>query len=144
MSIQRQEYYGNPRNLFWKIISGVYMEELPDSYEDKKALLARHGIVLWDVYASAMREGSLDANIRGGEFNDLAAFLAKHNGIEIVATNGGEARKSLKRYVRQRGHISDGDVSIIHFRSTSPMVRTSGWTIDMLIRQWSELKNQKI
>ena len=76
-SIRKQEYYGNPRNLFWNVIAGVFAEPVPETYEEKKALLFRHNIALWDVCASAEREGSLDTNIKNTEFNDLVGFIKK-------------------------------------------------------------------
>ena len=70
-SIRRQEYYGNPRNLFWKVIAGVYGEPTPETYEAKKDILFRHGIALWDVCAHLIAEG-------------IGSFLPAGNGLEPI------------------------------------------------------------
>ena len=63
-SIRKQEYYGNPKNYFWDILSIVFGEAIGQDYESKREFLRRHHIALWDVIAEARREGSLDSNIR--------------------------------------------------------------------------------
>jgi hypothetical protein len=40
-SIEIGEYYGHPRNRFWKIISTITNNELPLNYSDKKELLLK-------------------------------------------------------------------------------------------------------
>ena len=46
-----QFYYGHPQNRFWKVLAAVAETEVPQSIEEKKAFLHRHGIALWDVIA---------------------------------------------------------------------------------------------
>ncbi|MCI6551939.1 MAG: uracil-DNA glycosylase family protein, partial [Lachnospiraceae bacterium] len=45
-------YYGHPQNRFWKVMAGVTGEAVPDTIEEKTALLLSHGIALWDVIRS--------------------------------------------------------------------------------------------
>ena len=87
-SLRRQEYYGNPRTRFWAVMGGVLGEDAPESYPEKVMYLKKHGIALWDVISSADREGSLDANIRNMEFNDIAGLLSANPTIEAIALNG--------------------------------------------------------
>ena len=94
-SLRRQEYYGNPKNMFWKVIGNVLGEAAPSSYPEKLAFLKGHGIALWDVLQAADREGSLDANIQNEEFNDLEGLLQEHPSISVIALNGGKAEKSF-------------------------------------------------
>ena len=42
-------FYGHKQNRFWKVISAVFNEEEMKSIEEKKALLLRNHIALWDV-----------------------------------------------------------------------------------------------
>jgi hypoxanthine-DNA glycosylase len=50
--------------------------------------LAARGVGLWDIYAQAVRRGSLDAAIRDGRPNDLAGLRARLPGLRLVAFNG--------------------------------------------------------
>ena len=112
-SIRRQEYYGNPRNLFWKVIAGVYGEPTPEAYEAKKDILFRHGIALWDVCASAERKGSLDAVL-----------------------NGGKAAKEFRRYTKRIASLGRDE---FFFTSTSALSISAGWPLERIIEQWKQI-----
>ena len=45
-------FYGHPQNRFWKMLAGVFEDEVPLDIEQKKEFLHRHHIALWDVIAS--------------------------------------------------------------------------------------------
>ena len=137
VSLRKQEYYGNPRNMFWDVMSGILGEKAPASYHDKVEFLKRHGIALWDVLRAAEREGSLDANIRNEEFNDIIGFVSENPSIEVIVTNGGTAEKSFRRYLRQYPAMTEK--RIYHCTSTSAMSLCSGWTLDRLVCQWREI-----
>ena len=95
-SIRRQEYYGNPRNMFWRVLAAVFEDAVPETYPEKKAFLTRHHVALWDVYASAERRGSLDANIHDITPNDISGFLKEHPSIKAIALNGGKSARAFK------------------------------------------------
>ena len=139
-SLRKQEYYGNPRNMFWDVMSGILGEDAPELYPEKTDYLKRHNIALWDVLHSAEREGSLDANIQNEEFNDIEGFLSEHPSIKVIATNGGKAEKSFKKYLRS--HRSLRNTRILFCKSTSAMSLCSGWNLERLIEQWRELISQ--
>ena len=136
-SLRKQEYYGNPRNMFWDVMSGVLDEKSPTNYQDKLEYLKRHGIALWDVLHSAERDGSLDSNIRNEEFNDIAGFISEHPSIEVIVTNGGKAEKSFRKYHRLNRQLSGK--RIFYCTSTSAMSLCSGWNLERLIGQWQEI-----
>ena len=89
-SLRKQEYYGNPRNMFWDVMSGVLGEKAPIRYPERVEYLKRHGIALWDALHVAEREGSLDANINLQEIHPPESFrhqkedmsLCKHKSDE--------------------------------------------------------------
>ena len=62
-SLEIGEYYGHSRNRFWKIISTITNNDLPLIYSDKKELLLKSKIGIWDVAQKANRKGSLDSAI---------------------------------------------------------------------------------
>lgn len=135
-SIRRQEYYGNPRNLFWKVIAGVYGEPTPESYDEKKDILFRHGIALWDICASAERKGSLDANIKDIEYNDLEGFIKKNPSIRAIVLNGGKAAKEYRRYMKSIGTLGRDE---FFFTSTSALSISAGWPLERIIEQWKQI-----
>src|SRR5262249_4111311 len=48
-SLRRQEYYGNPRNLFWRLLFAALETEDPGIYSRRLEALHSHRIALWDV-----------------------------------------------------------------------------------------------
>ena len=39
-------YYANPQNRFWRVLAAVYQEAVPETVEEKRALLLSHGLAL--------------------------------------------------------------------------------------------------
>jgi len=93
-SLRAAQYYGHPRNAFWRLIGGVIGRDLVAlPYEERLAALKAAGIGLWDVVASAERPGSLDAAIRQPEAADLRGLIAGLPELRAVAFNGGVASR---------------------------------------------------
>lgn len=71
-------------------------------YEARIKLLQSAGIALWDVLASCVRDGSLDASIVESTVsaNDFKAFFLSHPAITDVFFNGATAEKYFQKYVR--------------------------------------------
>ena len=98
ISIKKKAYYANPRNHFWKILSKVLREQVPVNYKQKKALLIKHRIGLWDVIGSCCREGALDNRIRKPLLNDFDSLLKRYPNIKAIFLVGKKAYKLFKRY----------------------------------------------
>ena len=101
-SLEQNQYYANPLNVFWKIMGelvGAY-PHLP--YENRLCSLKSSGIALWDVLASCERRTSLDSHIRNESANDFASFFALHPYIEQVFFNGSKADHWFKRFVQHQ------------------------------------------
>jgi hypoxanthine-DNA glycosylase len=93
-SLAAQQYYGNPQNRFWMLMSEVIGVTLvPLDYGSRLQALLDHRVGLWDVVAQAHRPGSLDSRIRARDDNDLCGLLASYPNIEAIAFNGGTAAK---------------------------------------------------
>jgi hypoxanthine-DNA glycosylase len=102
-SLAAAQYYGNPRNAFWRLMEGVLDTPLvPLAYDDRLAALLSRGVGLWDVIAEAERPGSLDAAIRDPAANDLVALIETLPNLRAVAFNGGTAAKLGGRLVGDR------------------------------------------
>ena len=50
-SREQNFYYGHPQNRFWKVIAALCEESVPETIMQKKAMLLRHHIAVWDVIA---------------------------------------------------------------------------------------------
>lgn len=88
-SLRQGRYYAHPTNAFWWLIGEVIGEPLADlPYETRLERLKANRIGLWDVIATARRQGSLDQAIREAELRDLAGFVAGLPGLVAVAFNG--------------------------------------------------------
>lgn len=59
-SLEKQQYYGNPRNHFWPIMGELLQIAIPNDYTERIALLKNNAIGLWDTIATCEREGSLE------------------------------------------------------------------------------------
>jgi hypoxanthine-DNA glycosylase len=100
-SLRARQYYAHPRNAFWPILGALCGFDARAPYARRARALRRCGIALWDVFASCVRDGSLDGDIEPGsaEVNDFAAFFAAHPRIGTVFCNGGTAYASFRRRV---------------------------------------------
>lgn len=119
-SLRKRQYYGNGHNAFWKIMGELTgaVPELP--YEERLEHMAAHGVALWDVCESALREGSLDSAIEAEQPNDFGAFFDEHRHIALIAFNGQPAERLFRRLVRQRLDMCILDLPIVILPSTSP------------------------
>ena len=118
-------YYGHPQNRFWKVLAGLYAEPIPQTVEEKKAFLLRHGIALWDVISSCEIENSSDVSIRNAEINDLSTIFARAD-IRAVYTNGKAADKLYRKYHEREA---------VCLPSTSPA--NAAWSLEKLLAAWS-------
>ena len=116
ISLQQQEYYGNARNQFWKIMQEIlgHIDILRD-YQSKIQLLYHHHIGLWDVLAACEREGSLDLNIKNPVVNDFVSFLKQYPVITTIVFNG---KASFSLFFKKFGQIKGMTYYVMP--STSP------------------------
>jgi hypoxanthine-DNA glycosylase len=116
-SLQLQQYYANPQNRFWMLMSAVIGEPLLTlDYAARLQALLRQGVGLWDVVAQAHRHGSLDSSIRDRDDNDLSGLLARFPAIHTLAFNGGTAAKLGARVLGDHA----GRYRLINLPSSSP------------------------
>ena len=117
-SIAANEYYAHPQNSFWRIMGELV--GAGGDYADRCSALQRGKIALWDVLASSVRPGSLDADIQmsSAEVNDFVHFLAAHTAVERICFNGQKAAKIFSDRVSQ--DIIDSRIQLFTLPSTSP------------------------
>jgi len=97
-SLEMQEYYYHPRNIFWKIIFNLLKSDEKSTYLEKISLVTENQMALWDVCYSCTREGSLDSNIKDETPNQILDFLKRYKSIEICIFNGQKAREKYLKY----------------------------------------------
>ena len=121
-------FYHHPQNRFWKVISAVYREQFPVSIEEKKELLLRNGVAVWDVIKSCEITGSSDNSIKNVIPNDLSEIL-KTADIKRIFANGSTAYQLYMRYIFPKlGR------DIIKLPSTSPA--NAAYNVDRLLEDW--------
>ena len=127
-SREHQFYYGHPQNRFWKVIAQITGEDLPVTIDEKKALLLRKQIAIWDVIHSCKIIGSSDSSIQDVVANDFSKIL-KRTEIQKIYANGGKAYELYQRYALEKTGIE-----IIKLPSTSPA--NAGWSMEKLCEEW--------
>lgn len=126
-------YYGHPQNRFWRVIAEVTSNPIPETIEDKKQLLIKNGIAIWDVIESCTISGSSDSSIKDVVPNDISKILKNSNIVKIGA-NGTKAYDLYMKHVYKKTGIE-----IIKLPSTSPA--NAAWSIDRLVDEYSMFLN---
>lgn len=129
-SRENQFYYGHPQNRFWKLLARIFGEPVPANIEEKKSLLLRHGIALWDVVSTCDIKGSSDSSIRNVIPCNLKQILDTAP-IHTIIANGDTAFKLYNRYCE----VQTG-ISAIRCPSTSPA--NAVFTLDRLADEWGK------
>ena len=141
-SLASQQYYGHPQNHFWRILQALWPQHpLPDSYHSRCQWLLDRGLGVWDVYASCVRPGSLDAAIRDAVVNDFALLRRHCPGLSAVAHNGAESFKHAPAVLRSlqadAGLHPDRTIESIKLPSTSPA--NASWSFDRKLSAWADV-----
>ena len=93
-SLAAQRYYAHPTNQFWRLLGAAIGAELEAlEYPGRLECLAERRIGLWDVIASASRQGSLDQAIRAAEHNQIDHLLRDFPDLRAIAFNGSTAAR---------------------------------------------------
>lgn len=130
ISLEKQEYYGNKNNQFWKIMYSVFATlPVSENFSEKTKLLKRNQIGLWDVLAQCERKGSLDTHIKNHMENDLLQLLKDFPEISTIIFNG---KQSHKYFLKKFGFIEGITFHVLP--STSPANTQS---FDEKLRIWS-------
>lgn len=121
-------YYGHKQNRFWKVLATLLKEPVPETIEEKKAMLLAHRIALWDVIQSCDIKGSSDSSIKNVQPTDIGMILEKTNVTQIYA-NGNKAGQLYKRY---QFPVTGIEATVLP--STSPA--NAAWSFDRLCETW--------
>ena len=132
-SREQKFFYGHKQNRFWKVMAAVLETAVPETIEEKKKMLYRHHIALWDSIYSCDIIGSSDSSIKNAVPNDFS-FILKTAPIRQIYTNGGTAYKLYHKYCEKVTGFE-----AVKLPSTSPA--NASYSLERLIRQWNQISN---
>ena len=127
-SREQNFYYGHPQNRFWKVIAELFEEPVPEGISEKKKLLLKHHIAVWDVIAECDIAGSSDSSIKNVVPAELSVIL-DHAPIKAIYANGAKAYDLYKKYTYP---VTGRDIRKLP--STSPA--NAAFQIDRLFAAW--------
>lgn len=122
-SLELNQYYGHPRNLFWPLMEDLIGVPFAAPYSERLALLNGKGIGLWDSLKAAERPGSLDSSFVGHTevANDFPTFLKEHQQLRAIVFNGKKSESAFAKHVLKAGHADlFVDITLLPMPSTSP------------------------
>lgn len=125
-------FYGHPQNRFWKVISKIYDEKLPDTIGEKKALILNHRLALWDSIRSCTIVGSSDSSVRDVVPNDISGIISNSK-IDRIFCNGALSYKMYMKYI-----FPTTEIKALKLPSTSPA--NAAYSLERLIGEWSVIK----
>ena len=124
-------YYGHPQNRFWKVLAEVYGLPLPESIEEKKALVLSNGLALWDSISECDIIGASDSSVKNAVPTDIPSILAEAR-IERILCNGALSKKVYDRYQLERIGMP-----ALKMPSTSPA--NAAWSLERLVKEWGKV-----
>ena len=128
-SREQKFFYGHPQNRFWKVIAAIFKEEVPKTIPEKKKMLIKNHIALWDTIASCEITGSSDSSITNAVPNDLSPIF-KTAKIEKVFCNGTKSFELYQKYI-----FPNNNIIAEKLPSTSPA--NASFNLDKLIKEWT-------
>lgn len=130
-SREQQFFYGHPQNRFWKVIAALFEEPVPGKIPEKKDLLLKHHIALWDVIAECDIAGSSDSSIKNVVPAELSVIL-DHAPIRTIYANGAKAYDLYQKYTYP---VTGRDIRKLP--STSPA--NVAFQMERLLGAWQEI-----
>lgn len=124
-------FYGHPQNRFWRVIAAVTESKVPENISEKRELLLKNRIALWDVISSCEITGSSDSSIKNVIPNDLSEILKKSK-IKRIYVNGKTSEKYYNKYIREKTGIN-----AVCLPSTSPA--NAKCTLEKLQEEWKRI-----
>ena len=104
------------------------MNFVPESISDKKDMLLKKQIAVWDVIKSCKISGSSDSIVKDVEVNDINLVISNSK-VKKIYANGRLAYILYMKYC-----FNDIGIKIIKLPSTSPA--NAAYNIDKLINSW--------
>lgn len=124
-------YYGHPQNRFWKVIAVLTDSPVPETIVEKKEMLLKNHIAVWDVIKSCTITGSSDSSIRDVRTNEIGSLLAGSD-ISVIYGNGAKACELYDKHIRP-----ETGREIVKLPSTSPA--NAAYRLERLCSEWEAI-----
>ncbi len=121
-------YYSHPQNRFWKLMAMLFNSEPLVTVEQKKTLLLKNHVALWDVVSSCTIIGSSDSSIKNVVPSDINSILQEAD-IKKIYGNGSKAVELYNKLL-----LPKTNREIIKLPSTSPA--NARFNLDSLYEEW--------
>lgn len=126
-------FYGHPQNRFWKLLALIFDEEIPTTVEEKKSLVLRNRLALWDTIHSCTITGSSDSSIKNVVPNDISVIL-QNSRVDRIFCNGATSYNLYQKYIYKKVGIAAQKLP-----STSPA--NAAFSLERLLENWKEINN---
>lgn len=133
-SRQQGFYYGHPLNRFWKVLASILNEDIPLTIDEKRNMLLKNHVALWDSIESCDIKGSSDSSIKNIKINNIEKLLNEAK-IKDIYCNGKLSYKTYMKYIYPITKIE-----AISLPSTSPA--NARFNLDKLIANWEIIKQK--
>lgn len=117
-------FYGHPQNRFWPLLARLLKEEKPETIEEKKKLILKYHIALYDAAEACEIDGSSDVSMKNIIPSDLTPIFEKANILQIFC-NGRKSYDIVTKKMKREA---------ILLPSTSPA--NAAYSLDRLEDQW--------
>lgn len=124
-------YYGHAQNRFWPLMARLLDAPVPQSIDEKRALMLARGVALWDVIEECDISGSADSSIKNAVPTDVPRILAAAD-IQGVYCNGA---LTYKLYMKNLLPLCG--VAAVKLPSTCPA--NAAWSLDRLYAEWRQI-----
>ena len=124
-------YYGHKQNRFWKLLAYLLDESVPETIDEKKYMLFKNHIAIWDVIQSCDIRGSSDSSIRNVTPTDIRKNHKTSNKKQ-KKTNKKTTRALYKKY-----QLPLTGMEAVTLPSTSPA--NAAWSFERLCEAWTRI-----
>ena len=104
-SREAEFFYMHPQNRFWKVIYGIFDEQVSDSVEDRKKFVLEHNLAIWDVLHSCEIEGASDSSIKNIVVNDFSKIFSAARINAIFITGQTASSDGIIQLIKEHGNL---------------------------------------
>lgn len=120
-------YYMHRGNRFYKILSEIFEESIPESVDGRKEFLSKHKIALYDVIDECEIVGSDDSSIANPQPTNLKEIISRSR-IKKIIVNGKTAEFYFKKFFN--------DIDILTYFLPSTSARNAHFKLNELVKAY--------